>query len=680
MGRAIARRILRWANLQLPRMLTCARLVYGHSQEDSAGQADTHLQENDWHRLVMEIGKLKSGFISALGGVNSGVGAELLNPNELSWAVNVRLRGGFPNNRPGFKPRALTFPTTEVAAWWANKVWQGAWEYHHRTQDNFWLVTIGGRVFTCTFGGVIAEVTPVKSTTIASDQISPGAGLSVTWEVANAQGILVGFPVIIGDGRYQVTAVNNAILSLTNLTATPGVAVITGTPVIYLDTNNPNLPQVWYEQAEEFMVIQDDQSTAIIFNGSTCRRSGVDEIPVGKMMKYHRGRIWLAQDGGRLIPGDIVGLTDSASVLKFTEYRVITGGGGFRVNGEITAMVEVPALDASLGQGPLQVITADTFNSFNLPTNRELWNTLSVPFQTVSLKDSGALGHYGCVVINGDVYFPSPSGWRSFVMARREFGASWSNTPISNEMDRILAAEVQELRRFASAVLFDNRFLFTVTPHRQPYGAWWEGIGSLDFHPISGMAKHGNPIYDGLWNGIHIYQLTTINSGNQCFAFTKEDDGIGLWEITKDSPFDGDGGRIPSFIELPIAAFADPFNYKKLVSGHAWIANLVGNVDYTMRFRPDDAQCWIEWQTRNRCAKGAANVSADGCALRTFKAGYKPHMGFGSPPETCAEFERKSARFAYQWQFRLEWVGRSTIKRLLFTADGNQDRPIEDCE
>jgi hypothetical protein len=108
---------------------------------------------------------------------------------------------------------------------------------------------------------------------------------------------------------------------------------------------------------------------------------------------------------------------------------------------------------------------------------------------------------------------------------------------------------------------------------------------------------------------------------------------------------------------------------KKLQSCKVFVAELVGTVDFTLRFRPDDAACWIEWAKRKKCAKAKQCATGSCSPLQTFKAGYKPHMGFGLPPDTCAEFENINARFAYSWQLRLEWTGHAAIKRLLSTAD-----------
>lgn len=637
---------------------------------------------------IPESKRLFDGFLDAVGtnsigglsvgGVNTDLDPFLLQPTQLSNAENVTLRGGFPASRPGFIRHLLTFSDSGLRDWWASRVWQGAATYNASQSDNFHLVIVGGRLFKVDPANAysVSEVTPQQQTPTVAASISPPVGGSVSWLVADASDILIGLPVTILDGQYMVTGKLNNLVTFQNLSAIAGVAVPIGTPVIYLEPNPSTMPQTWFEQAEEFMIVQDGQSPPIIFDGNTARRAGGDEVLVGKMMKYHRRRLWVARNKNLVTAGDIAAIGNDANLLKFTEYLVIQGGGSIRVDGEITAMVTMPALDASLGQGPLQVITENGFTSINLPTNRDVWGTSQ--FETVSLENAGATGQYSVVVVNGDPWYRATDGLRSFIVARRYFGMP-SNTSMSVEMRKVMDDDTQDLLQYCSAVLFDKRLLFTVRPRRLHFNAYWNGIVSLDFNPQSSMAVKRPPIFDGQWTGIHPYQLLTgkFQGRDRCFAYTNEPDGIGLWEISKNEPFDGDGGRISSWLEYPALKFQTPMRRKKLQGTKIWVADVIGIVDYILRFRPDDAACWIYWNTKQVCAK-AKSCATDSCALQTFEAGYKPHMGFGLPPDTCEEFNNSLARFAYSWQYRLEWVGHSMIKRLLSTADEMNDQVMGD--
>src|SRR6266550_3093307 len=563
----------------------------------------------------------------------------------------------------------------------ATKVFQGAAAFTPGNSETMIMVSIGGRIFSVspTENYTVREVTPTLTTTLATAQISPPPGtVGLSWLVTDDSHILIGLPVRIGDGSYQVTNKQNNLLILSVVDAVPGIALPVNTPVIALDVNSSIEPTAWFERVEGWVIIQDGQSPTIISDGFSSRRRTQDEVPVGTVMNYHRGRLWVAVNGNQIAVGDIVSTTDPASALKFTEENFATGGGRFRVGSEITAMVTMPSLDASLGQGPIQVITSEDFNSFNLPAERELWNTLTYAFQTISVKNFGGLGQYGVVVVNGDVFYRAKDGIRSFVMARRQFGR-WGNVSISNEMSRITDSETQPLLKYSSMVLFDNRMLVTMQPKRLDFNAYFLSMGALDFDPITGISDQSPPVWEGIWTGIHPYQLLVgdFEGETRCFAFTNEPTGIGLWEITKDADFDGDGGRIFSWVEYPVMRFADPFGLKKLQSTKIFVADIVGSVDFVLRFRNDDAACWIPWGCgKTLCAKVNSCKSGDCYTLQTFKAGYKPHMGFGQPPDACEAYAHKNARFAYQWQHRLEWTGHATIKRVLATADNNADQVL----
>lgn len=632
--------------------------------------------------------KLKDGFFDALSGVDSSNDADAIAPNALAFANNVTLRGGFPENRPGFKQKALNYNDNGIRDWWANRVFQGAKEYVTQDGNNFQVASVGGRLFKVDPPNnfAVTEITPQGQTTLVSDQISPPINGAVTWAVTDASLILVTFQVYILDGNYLVTGKVGNTLYLTNIDATPGLNVPHGTIVLYLSANSSILPTVWMEQAEQFMIVQDGQSSAIIFDGSGSRRASPDEVPVGTAMKYHQQRLWVAVNGNVVAVGDICSPTNTSTLLKFTEENGLTGKVRFRVGGTITGMVEMPSLDASLGQGPLQVLTADSFISFDLPINRSLWATLTNPFQTVSLKNFGSVNQNSVAVVNGDVFFRAKDGWRTFIQARREF-TTYGNTPISAEMDRVLVEDAPDLIQFCSAILFDNRLLCTITPRRLDFNAYFNGIGALDFQPISSVRNKKPPIWEGLWTGIHPYQITSCTWSGQehCLVYTDEPTGIGLWEISKAEEFDGDGGRIESWIEYPAFRFQSPMLNKKLQSAKLWVARIVGRVDFTLKWKVDDSACWKTWSTRSRCSTANRCAAGECYTLQTIEPGYIPHMGFGTPPQVKEQFNNLDARYGYQFLFRLEWVGHARLKRLLTTADefdmqvqGNEDQDTDD--
>lgn len=627
---------------------------------------------------------LKDGFASALGGIDSGLEPALIAPNALSFGVNVTLRGGFPTTRPAFLPKYLRYDNTEIQAWWAANLFQDAFKYVS-PNGNFKLVSVGGRIFKVdpADGFLVTDVTPVKTTSTTADFTVPAIGATVAVDVVDAGTVLIGYPATIGDGSYIVTAVSGNTITVQNITDTAGEVVPQGTFVLYSDPNSPFVDSVFYVQAVEFGVIQDGLSLPIIFNGSTSRRASYSEVPVGTCMVYHKRRLWVAVNGNEIAAGDILQLGDHASILRFTEEKVLTGFGRFVVDGKITAMVEVAALDTSLGQGPLLAMTRDTFNSFNLPLNRDLWSQITSPIQTIALSGFGPLNQNSVQVVNSDVFYRAKDGLRSFMLARREF-YTWGNVPISREMARVLKPETKSLRRFSSATLFDNRLLFTVTPFQTPTGVYFKGLGALDFDLISAMGQKSQPVYDCLWTGIQPLKMLVLelNDEDRCFAFTQETNGtIGLWEVSTDGMWDAndsEGGRIACWVETRAMNFRDASEFKKLLSLRVWF-RYHGRVNWTLKWRPDSAPCWFFWGTREECNVVESCAAGDCYSLKTYEKFYKTRMGFGQPPDTCDGVDQKRARFCYETQFRIEWTGWAQMRRLIAAA-GKADDPANDCD
>jgi len=109
------------------------------------------------------------------------------------------------------------------------------------------------------------------------------------------------------------------------------------------------------------------------------------ELPPGRMLVYGHGRIWQAQpDGVSFVAGDLVGSGSGSNVaptnynyedavLHVSQNRFLANGTTFKIPGgrvQINAMQFVSVLDASLGQGDLQVFTNEIVFSCDTPSDR----------------------------------------------------------------------------------------------------------------------------------------------------------------------------------------------------------------------------------------------------------------------------------------------------------------------
>lgn len=475
--------------------------------------------------------------------------------------------------------------------------------------------------------------------------------------------------------------------------------------LILPDANPVGLRQVWFEQAECFLIIQDNQSKPMIYDGASVRRSniagtgGTDadgtplyEVPVGNVMCYSGGRLWVAlPDGQSFVAGDgVFGPTGTPayqsrdSVLRFTENTYLAGGFAFAVPsnlGPITAMRALGNLDTSLGQGPMQVFTPSGSFSIQAPLDRALWATTSDPIKTVSLMQYGFLAQASTVNVNGDLWGRALNGIRSFMIARRDFG-SWANRAMSHEVGKWLERDDVNLLRYGSAATFDDRLLETVGPrYEMDHGTCHSGLVALDFHPITAVAQVEQPTWDGMWRAewgdilqIHSFTFRGIE---YCFAAVlsaadvQGDRFIQLWRLTTergpDVASDGTEYRIGRVLESPRLDFSpsgsNRLELKKLEASDSWLSAVSGTVDVWLYYRPDEYPCWFFWKHWQICARvqrcsGDVLDASDVC-LRglNLKPQYRARIGSLRPPDSVMPDTGLPSRDAYAFQYRMETDG-----------------------
>lgn len=626
----------------------------------------------------------RDGILSLMGGQDSGRNTQLLLPTQAALLVNLMVRGGYAETRYGIKQRTRLFENDEQEAWYREHLFQGGGFFAPVESAPMFVVSVGGRIFRIDVlnGYQVTEITPVRGTATDGAFTSPAIDGTATIGVTDNSTIHVGYPLTIGSGRYMVTAKALTTITVQNIDATPGVNIASGTPVYYLNPNPSLLPRVWTLQAENYFIIQNGSDGAIIYDGATCRRAvrtGTKlEVPTGTAMAYWQGRIWVAVNGKEIEAGDIYG--GDTSIIDFTENTYLAEGGRFRVPsgaGDITALRVLPVLDTSLGQGPLQVHTKTSVSTLNLPVNRSRWKDIDQPVQPMVGLGYGAQSDLSTIPVNTDIFLRAYDGVRSFRMSRQDESGSWSNTPISREMQRILVNDDPSFLQYGSATLFDNLLLFTVNPlpFNSGRAAYWQGLGVLDFDLVSSMGQKSPPVYAGVWNGVNVMQIVkgTFRGKERCFLFTRNsDDENELWEIDPSSRFDNDCGRIQWVIESRAMDFQRPLTLHRLMGAEMWLDNIEGTTDIALQFRHEQSPCWIDWPNAQSsvCAKNTECEVAEGeCfTFKTFRPGWATRLPWKQPPDTCDAYDRGEARLGFVHEFRVAGTGRARLKALLVKA------------
>lgn len=556
------------------------------------------------------------GFTRLSLGVDSGNPPEELPQNQCSFAINATFRGKYARQRPVYVKRQLTFFDTDpeiqaaLQSNFENGLFQHASNYSPSFEPEYPIVAIGGRIF-----------------------------------------------------RIDLTQ-NYSVQEI----SIPGD----------LNPNNRNIG--WACQAEQFWIFNEGQSRPLIWDGATMRRATAYEIKPGRQIACSGARLWYAlPDRIHFRATDLSGSSSGTAAYNFTdallretENSFLNSGGDFSVpanSGGITAIHPSTQLDASQGQGPLQVFCKRIAFSVNAPTDRETWKNLNYPILTQSLIEVGSESQDSTVSVNSDLWMRSRDGLRSFIIARRDFGGSWGNTPQSFEMSRVLDMDQRDLLPWSKALEFNRRLLITCSPAYSDHGIFHRGLIALDFSPTGSLLTKGNPDYDGVWTGLRVLQH--VISQGRCFLFVlSQDKKINLWELLEDiAPGYLDNGETPVQWEVQSRALFGPdiFNLKKLYSGDLSYDQLFGTTTFEARFRPDSYPCWIPWpgggeDTWSECVeKGCPPSDNPPCTPQPpHRRGYRPKFRLPEPPASC--LPEGASNLGQNFQVSLKVTGPARIK------------------
>ena len=388
----------------------------------------------------------------------------------------------------------------------------------------------------------------------------------------------------------------------------------------------------------------------------------VRELPAAQSMVYYMGRLWYSQNR-KVTAGDIVGgpsgtveynLTDA--ILKVTENPLALAGDGFSVPaqaGNIRALNYPIALDTALGQGPLFIFTTKQIYALTVPVTRTDWiaaGTNNQPLQRVVMRSNGTVSDRSVVAINGDLFYQSlDPAIRSYFMALRYFGSSWANPPISNNINRALDFQDRGLMHMCSGMEFGERVYQTILPFQTNVGVAFKAMAVLDTDPVSTLQDQKQPVWEGIHTGLNILQVFSGDFGGLERAFavvqSAKDGSIWVWELSSAAKFNGtpdDDARTEFFFETPSFDFSEyprnmgggAFELKEIDGLDLWLDRVFGDVLIKVQFRPDEDQCWYDWDTTEICSGRtcAEDPTTPACYPITPRTeGYRMPISFPKP-------------------------------------------------
>lgn len=540
----------------------------------------------------------------------------LIAPNQYASGINITTRGGWPMTRPAWTYKTLQFINDENEEWFKTQIFQGGIMYQYVGFNQ----TLGqsNEIFVCSVGG---RIWTIDRCTFLVEEITPGGRA----------------------GR------NSRCKSI-----------------------------AYFVQAEQFLVIQDGESKPIIWDGGLAFRSRKGQVPVGTIMAYGQGRIWLVR-GPQLLAGDLVGSYPNA-VIGFTEISFLATNGiiypSFTV-GNMTGLEFIPQQDTATGIGTLLVLGEKGIASVFAEKERSTWVT---GIARVGLINIGGTGHRAVTGINGDVWFEAKDGWRSYRHARGQVD-TWYQLPMSQEVQIYTDTSSVNLKPYTSSIYFDNRLLATTDPIWQNGRCSSRGMIVLDFNILAAFGDATKPAWEGLWTGVNILQL--IRGKNTAWAFGIDESGsTSLYELstTANTPIDDTGLTGARRIECELvtgsyvfnngnrAAAVGPQAQKTLWGGDTWIRDLQGRLDIQAFYRRDGEECFQFWKEFDVCAN--VDLCTQKCAFPTLLPQYRNRLRFGNPAyvptdgcSTLPENATNTGRLyiGYEFQEKITWKGRVTL-------------------
>lgn len=643
---------------------------------------------------MADLSRRLAGFTDLSLGVDNGIAPTLLLPNQAFQAVNVSFRGDFAETR---RP-IFNHLFTDVPATWTG-IFQGSMHYDGEAGQSGWLVARGGHIFFITDDFVMKDVTPQLAIITTADFITPGLFANVPVSLNGDPAVVGGDIVAVGGLHYTVVTVLEKQLVLQQMDPSPVVTVPAGSalfdsgnvPIAQFFGYPSNLNFVYMFQAENYGIILGGKEKTLIWDGKLLRPSGPKEVPPGFLGAYGWGRIWICRpDRHTFVAGDLVfGPSGTAqlgyrdAILSFTENDFLNEGGSFGTPyeaGPITAMQFLATQDTSLGIGVLLVGTTNMVFSVNAPVDRTTWKNLQYPIQTVSLIDYGPAGPRSTVPVNGDMWYRSEDGVRSFIVARRNFPEP-GNTPMSHEMP-IFDDDTPYLLFYGSAVLFDNKLFMTISPYTDVnQQVMHRGLAVINFDLVSDLRHKQAPAWEGIKTGLQTLQLNKcrIKGNERFFIWAQGPTDVELWEGDWTDNMVADEfttlvAGTETVTRKPIGCllqtrgedYGVPLDKKRLIMGEIFIEDIADSVTFQISYKPDDYPNWVPWQTFTLCStvsQCAPTVTPPNCFFMPNARSYAARLTLPQPHDDCNGMTGRPMREFHDCQFQLEWQGHCRIRR-----------------
>ena len=440
--------------------------------------------------------------------------------------------------------------------------------------------------------------------------------------------------------------------------------------------------RLFFCQANEYLIIQDGFNRPIIVEGTTSRFSTcgtnplLPEVPVGTIMAFGQGRLFVVVDGKYFMAGDIYLPWQPERVLQFTETQYLNGGGAFGLPawmGNITGMMFQPNVVSGTGLGALVVFAEKGVSSFGVQAARSTWNSTDIA--RVLYQDGGGTGPASLVSVSNDIFYLATDGLRSLKLTSSETqggGSLLQSLPLSRKVQSLVNDETPWAYQFASGVVHDNRLYFTSIARQRkvtnPFDIdvddyYFEGLMTIDLQGLTGLPM----LYEGISTGCRFIQVFEVMrfGRKQLVCFGVNDNKIGFY-TREDAQLDNRISRPECRVYTAALDFSTPTPIqKRFLYAEVWLSELQGVVDMDVYYRPEGYPLWTKAGSNRFMAKDSG-TGAINCLNQIRQKVRISETTDGLAPETS---ELRNLLIGSKIQFCVSWKGRCQIDRLLVVSE-----------
>lgn len=503
-------------------------------------------------------GRLQKASAGWIHGVNSVRNPWTLPEDQFKWGVNIQIRGGIAQTRPGFKMK-LSLPKGNL---------QGGMLFNSNKQFS-----------AASFNTTLDGVDIYKSATIYNYDGTASNAFELTYIVFAVNGKVYFLP-----HPFEQPSDWDKWL-LTGINLDPDVSRVNFSTATQNATVNVS-GDVTVTPSHRMVIIQDGINQPAYWDGSDSTGAHSEDMPIGYWMAFSGSRLWVAT-------GNVIQASDLGNPLGWEERKSGSGRGDFSIPRPVTAIMDY------VGQNNdtrLYVFSdRATYSLASGILDRSQWAS-TVNFQNTLYPTIGCISGKSICFQAGMMWWYSQGGLISADVAAASYLSSqvlYKDVEMA-KAKRLMSSDISNI----CSVSFENYLLCSI-----PY---LEKINSatmvLDYAPASEWNQSRSPAWAGVWTGIRPIEWTTgvIDSQPRVFAFSVDyastNDGSHnhLWEAFVPERYDTylhiESNKTTDVIQriycqMETGLLGDSMDLKQLAYGELDCSEIAGTVDVKVSFR-----------------------------------------------------------------------------------------------